>query len=165
MRRKLGLDVPIHIQYGRWLSGVLRGDLGQSLWTKLSVTENIINRLPVYLEVGILGIIISSAIAIPVDVLSGMRPETNMDYFLRSIAILYIYIPNFWLATIILVYPSVWWNWSPRLASTRGDSRQCKGVSVCRCGPVATDMADCQYLESILGVCGSLADAETPRNG
>lgn len=115
LRRELGLDLPIHIQYGRWLSGVLRGDLGKSLWTKLSVAENIINRLPVSLEVGILGLIISLAIALPVGVLSGMRPETNMDYLLRSIAILFICIPNFWLATIILIYPSVWWAWSPRM--------------------------------------------------
>ena len=115
LRRELGLDLPIHIQYGRWLSGVLRGDLGKSLWTKLPVAENIINRLPVSLEVGILGLIISLAIALPVGVLSGMRPETNMDYLLRSIAILFICIPNFWLATIILIYPSVWWAWSPRM--------------------------------------------------
>jgi peptide/nickel transport system permease protein len=115
LRRELGLDLPIHIQYGRWLSAVLRGDLGKSLWTKLSVAENIINRLPVSLEVGILGLIISLAIALPVGVLSGMRPETNMDYLLRSIAILFICIPNFWLATIILIYPSVWWAWSPRM--------------------------------------------------
>jgi peptide/nickel transport system permease protein len=115
LRRELGLDLPIHIQYGRWLSGVLRGDLGKSLWTKLSVAENIINRLPVSLEVGILGLIISLAIALPVGVLSGMRPETNMDYLLRSLAILFICIPNFWLATIILIYPSVWWAWSPRM--------------------------------------------------
>ncbi len=115
LRRELGLDLPIHIQYGRWLSGVLRGDLGKSLWTKLPVAENIINRLPVSLEVGILGLIISLAIALPVGVLSGMRPETNMDYLLRSIAILFICIPNFWLATIVLIYPSVWWAWSPRM--------------------------------------------------
>ena len=115
LRRELGLDLPIHIQYGRWLSAVLRGDLGKSLWTKLPVAENIINRLPVSLEVGILGLIISLAIALPVGVLSGMRPETNMDYLLRSLAILFICIPNFWLATIILIYPSVWWNWSPRM--------------------------------------------------
>ena len=115
LRRELGLDVPIHIQYGRWLSGILRGDLGKSLWTKLSVAENIMNRLPVSLEVGILGIIISLVIALPVGILSGLRPETNMDYLLRSLAILFICIPNFWMATMIFIYPTIWWNWSPRM--------------------------------------------------
>ncbi len=109
----LGLDLPIHVQYGKWITGILKGDLGNSLWTKVPVMDSIKTGLPVSLELGLLAIFISLIIAIPVGVISGIRPESTTDILLRSLAILLICVPDFWLATMILIFPAVWWGVSP----------------------------------------------------
>ena len=114
IRRALGLDLPIHVQYGRWITGLLKGDLGKSLWSGESVLELVLEKLPVSLEVGLMAIVVSLFIAIPVGIVSGMRPESGLDYILRSISIFFICIPSFWLGTIVVVFPAKWWYWSPR---------------------------------------------------
>jgi len=112
----LGLDVPIHVQYGRWMGDIiLHGSLGESLWTKESVVQKILDRLPVSFELGLLAIMIGIIISFPIGVYSGMRQDTAGDYIGRSFAILCISIPSFWLGTMVVVYPSVWWGWSPSL--------------------------------------------------
>jgi peptide/nickel transport system permease protein len=113
VRHSLGLDVPIQVQYGRWLLGTVQGDLGKSLWTGRAVTDEILGRLPISFELGLFAIITSLLIAIPIGVYSAMRQDTWGDYVGRSIAILAISLPSFWLGTIVIVYPSIWWNWSP----------------------------------------------------
>ena len=115
IERFLGLDLPMHIQYAQWIGGVLQGDLGLSLWTKAPVTRIISDRVPASFELGFLALIISLAIALPVGILSAIRPNTAGDYILRSIAIFFICVPSFWLGTLILTYPSIWWGWGPRL--------------------------------------------------
>ena len=115
IRVALGLDLPAHVQYGRWMSGVLQGDLGTSFFTNLPITPLILQKLPVSLEMGGIAIIFALALAIPVGVYSGMRPESKTDHLLRSISILFICVPSFWLGTMILIYPAIWWNWSPPL--------------------------------------------------
>jgi len=109
----LGLDEPIYMQYGKWLGHVLVGDLGRSLWTDRKITEEILHRLPISLELGILALITSMMIAIPIGVYSAVRQDTIGDYFGRSFAILCISLPGFWLGTMVMVFPSVWWGWSP----------------------------------------------------
>lgn len=109
----LGLDAPIYVQYGRWLGGVLTGDLGKSLWTDRKITEEITNRLPISLELGILALITSMLIAIPIGIYSAIRQDTVGDYIGRSFAILCISLPGFWLGTMVMVFPAVWWGWSP----------------------------------------------------
>jgi len=109
----LGLDTPIHIQYGHWLMGVFRGDLGKSLWTKVPVGEEIIARLPISLELGLLALGIGLLIALPVGIYSGIRQDTIGDYIGRTVAILFISLPTFWVGTMVVVYPSIWLGWSP----------------------------------------------------
>jgi peptide/nickel transport system permease protein len=115
VKETLGLDVPIHVQYGRWISNVLHGDLGQSLWTKRAVSQILIERLPVSLELGIMAIITALIIALPIGVYSAIRQDTAGDYISRSFAILCIALPSFWLGTMVVVLPSIWWGWSPSL--------------------------------------------------
>lgn len=109
----LGQDVPIHIQYGRWLWGILQGDLGQSLITHRPVMESIIQRLPVSLELGVLALFFTVILSVPLGIWSAIRQDTISDYIGRSISIALLAIPGFWLGTMIMVYPSIWWNWSP----------------------------------------------------
>jgi peptide/nickel transport system permease protein len=111
----LGLDLPIHQQYLKWIGGILRGDFGKSLWTGMSVNDNLLSGLPVSLELGFMAIFLSLVIAIPVGVIAGVRPESKLDYLVRSVGIFLVCIPDFWLATMILIYPALWWNISPSL--------------------------------------------------
>jgi peptide/nickel transport system permease protein len=113
LRAKLGLDRPIHVQYLEWLGRVVRGDLGESLWTRRPVLEEIGRRLPLTLEVGLLATVFALLIALPVGVLSATRQDTLRDYVARSVAILGLSMPGFWLATLVIVLPAIWWGWRP----------------------------------------------------
>ena len=111
----LGLDVPVHVQYGRWLGGIfLHGTLGESLFGGYySIEERILLRLPVTIELGFLAIVIGLVIALPVGIYSAIRQDTAADYAGRSIAIIGMATPNFWLAIMVMIYPSIWWGWAP----------------------------------------------------
>ena len=117
LEHMLGLDVPVHVQYARWIGGILRhGSLGHSLLgSRGAVEQKIIDRLPVTIELGVLAILIGLLIALPVGIYSAMRQDTAADYVGRSVAIIGLATPNFWLATMVVLYPSLWWAWSPPL--------------------------------------------------
>ena len=119
LREQLGLDVPAHIQYLRWLGEVFQGNLGQSLWTRQPVGADILHRLPISLQLGVMAIVFSLVIALPVGIISGIRPESGIDQILRSFAILLICVPDFWLGTMVVVYPALWWGWAPPLFYVR----------------------------------------------
>ena len=111
----LGLDVPVYVQYARWISGiVLHGTLGKSLHGRaITVEEQILRRLPVTLELGLLAIAVGLVIALPVGIYSAIRQNTAADYVGRSFAIFGLATPNFWLGTMVVVFPAIWWNWTP----------------------------------------------------
>jgi len=113
IRHQLGLDVPIHIQYGKWVSGVFHGDLGSSLWTERPVIQDLRKRLPVTAELGVLAVLTALLLALPIGVYSAIRQDTGGDYIGRTIAVLAISLPSFWIGTLVMVYPSVWWSWAP----------------------------------------------------
>ena len=110
----LGLDVPVYVQYGRWLRGIfLHGTLGNSLLGAWTVEEKIVGRLPVTIELGFLAIVIGLVIGLPVGIYSAIRQDTATDYAGRSVAILGLATPNFWLGIMVMTYPAIWWGWSP----------------------------------------------------
>ena len=128
LERILGLDVPVYVQYGRWIGvlptpdpfsmesrfdGILQGTLGESLMGRGAVEEKILNRLPVTIELGVMAIVIGQLIALPVGIYSAMRQDTAADYVGRSIAIIGMATPNFWLAIMVMIFPAIWWGWSP----------------------------------------------------
>ena len=114
LEQMLGLDQPVYVQYGRWLGDILlHGSLGRSLMGDWSVEEKILGRLPVTIELGVLSIVIGLLIALPVGIYSAIRQDTAVDYAGRSIAILGLATPNFWLALMVMIYPAIWWGWSP----------------------------------------------------
>ena len=110
---ELGLDTPIIVQYGRWIWGLLHGDIGNSLITHRPALELIWERLPVNLELGVLAMFFTVILSFPLGVWSAIRQDTISDYIGRSLAVAFIAIPGFWIGTMIMVYPSIWWNWSP----------------------------------------------------
>ncbi len=130
MERMLGLDVPVYVQYGRWIGvlptpdwvtgeshfrGLLQGTLGESLWGGWPAERSLISRLPVTIELGVLSIVIGLVIALPVGIYSAVRQDTAADYLGRTIAIIGLATPNFWLALMVLLYPVLWWGWAPPL--------------------------------------------------
>ena len=116
MERRLGLDVPVYVQYGRWVGGIfLRGTLGQPLMGGDTVEQSIAQRLPVTIQLGLMAIVIGLVIAVPVGIYSAIRQDTAADYVGRSLAILGLATPNFWLATMVILFPAIWWRWSPPL--------------------------------------------------
>jgi peptide/nickel transport system permease protein len=113
IERRLGLDVPVYIQYGRWLGGVLQGDLGESFKGFGTVGEKILGRLPVTFELGLLSILIGLLIALPMGVYSAVRQNSMGDYVGRTTAIAFMSVPNFWVGTMVMIYPAVLFRWSP----------------------------------------------------
>lgn len=115
LKKALGMDVPIFLQYGRWLVRVVQGDLGQSLWTNRPITSELIKRLPISFELGLIALITALSIALPIGIFSAIRQDTLADYTGRSLAILAISLPGFWIATIVVVYGSILLGWSPSM--------------------------------------------------
>ena len=128
LEHALGLDVPAYVQYGRWIGvlptpdaytgeshfkGILQGTLGESLVGDWKIEEGIIERLPLTIELGILALVIGLVIALPVGIYSAIRQDTAADYVGRTAAIIGMSTPNFWLALMVMLYPALWWNWSP----------------------------------------------------
>ena len=118
LRHDLGLDKPWPVQYWNWATGVLHGDFGKSLRTRRPISVELRARLPVTFELAAFALVIAVGIAIPVGVLSAMQRNTLIDYVARSFAIAGVALPGFWIATLVVVWPAVWWHWSPPLTYT-----------------------------------------------
>ena len=116
IEKALGLNVPIYIQYFRWMGQIfLHGNFGKSFVTNLPVVDDIKARWPITFELGIMALLIGQLIALPVGIYSAMRQDTVGDYITRSIAILCIAVPDFWVATMVIVFPSIWWHYTPSI--------------------------------------------------
>jgi peptide/nickel transport system permease protein len=110
----LGIDKPIYVQYGVWITGIVtRFDFGNSLWQNTPVIDDIVERLPTTFELGLLSLIIALIVAIPIGIYSAVRQETLWDYVGRTVSILGLAVPSFWLGTMVVLLPAIWWGWSP----------------------------------------------------
>ena len=118
--KQLGLDVPMYVQYGRWMQDMLlHGTFGESLMGDWRVEEKIITRLPITVQLGVMAIVIALLIALPVGIYSAVRQDTVSDYIGRTLAVIGLAAPNFWLALLVMIFPAVWWGWSPPLEMVR----------------------------------------------
>lgn len=128
LKRALGLDVSIPVQYGRWVgilpnqdgkfAGMLQGDLGKSLWTNEPIGDILRQRIPVSLELAIISHIFQWGLALPIGVFAATRQDSVIDYSGRLFAITMLSLPGFWLATMVIVYPSIWWGTMPNIVYT-----------------------------------------------
>ncbi len=125
LRHAMGLDQPMLTQFTRWMGfipletgefkGVVQGYLGESLWRNKPVLTELAERLPISVELGLISLITGWALAMPIGIYSALRQDTTWDYIGRSFAIVMLSVPGFWLATMVIVYPSIWWGWTPSL--------------------------------------------------
>src|SRR2546428_3149089 len=118
LRAKLGLDRPLYMQYFSWIGQVVQGNLGESLWTKRPVLEEVTRRLPVTFELGSMAINVALCLGLPIGVLAAVRQDTLKDYTTRSLAIIGLSVPQFWKSTLVIVLPSIWFGWGPPLQFT-----------------------------------------------
>ena len=115
LRAELGLNKPIYTQYVVWVGEIARGDLGVSLFSKLPVFDLLKKRYSVTLELILFTTIIMVAWGVLVGVLSAVYQDKPIDYFLRSVAVLWLSMPYFWVAILFIVFGSMIFNWSPPL--------------------------------------------------
>ncbi len=113
LREELGITGPLAVQYLRWAGRLVSGDFGKSFYTGRTVAEELILRVPTSLEVGLGALLITIVIAIPVGILSAVKQDSFADYISRGGAIFFYAIPGFWIATLVLVFSSLWFNWAP----------------------------------------------------
>lgn len=113
VRRSLGLDQPWLVQLGIWAGNVMRGDLGASYINKKPVSELIMTRLPITLELTFWSMLIAVAIAIPAGVLSALRRYTWVDYFFTGFSLFGVSMPSFWFGILLIFVFSLWLGWLP----------------------------------------------------
>ena len=111
LRAELGTDRPIVVQYAEWMSGLFRGDFGTSYWWGGPVMERLGERIPVTIELALLGIALAVVCAVPLGVISAIRPDSPLDYASRVFTLVGISIPTFFsgiLLTILLIRAFGW---------------------------------------------------------
>jgi len=120
-RAKWGLDKPIYVQYGVFLSRAVRGDLGNSLFFQQPALEVLMERMPATLQLSAVALFFSLSIAIPVGLLSALKRDTIWDYLGTNLAMLGQALPPYWLGIMLILIFSVALGWFP--TSGRGTWR------------------------------------------
>ena len=103
IRKGLGLDKPLFVQYFSYMSGLIQGDLGRSLWTRQPVSSEILLRAGATVELALLGMLISILIAIPAGVLSATKPYSIADYTSMTLSFLGLSMPVFWVGILLML--------------------------------------------------------------
>jgi peptide/nickel transport system permease protein len=117
-RAKLGLDKPIWQQFTDYLSGLLRLDLGRSMWTGSPITEEIKLRFALSLQLALMATLIATALAIPLGIVAALRQDTWVDYFVRVFSIAGLAMPSFWLGILLILGLLVFFKWLPPMVYT-----------------------------------------------
>jgi len=113
LRQKMHLDEPLPVRYGYWISGVMRGDFGESLRIQQPVRQLIQDKLPVTLELAALAMIIALLIGIPAGIVSAVAKDSAWDYLANIFALWGLSTPNFWLGILMILLFSVSLGWLP----------------------------------------------------
>ena len=113
IRKELGLDRPVWVQYGSWLSRTMQGDLGTSIRTREPVSEILLSRLPITMYYGFAGLLLGTVIGISVAIVSALRPGSRIDAFGTVLAMGGVAIPSFWLALLLMYVFALILGWLP----------------------------------------------------
>ncbi len=115
LRKQLGLDAPIYIQYVRWMGNVLQGNLGQSMQTGEPVWDMVKARYPATIYLAFSAFIVGILISIPAGVIAAVKQNTPLDYSAMGFALFGISVPNFWLALLLILFFGLYWRVFPTM--------------------------------------------------
>lgn len=115
LREAMGLSDPIPVQYVKWLGNLLQGDPGTSMRSGKPVGDILMHALPITIEMAILALIISTIIAVPLGVISAVKRDTFFDFGARVGGLVGLSLPNFWVATLMLLFTSKFFGWTPSI--------------------------------------------------
>lgn len=113
LREELGLNDPVLVQYGRWLSGVFAGNLGESLVSKQPVADQIVQKFPTTLSVAVASMLLAVGLGVPLGVLAAVKRNTVADAAVMSLSLLGISVPSFWAGILLIILFSVKLKWLP----------------------------------------------------
>ncbi len=113
IKRKFGLDQPVHIQFWRYLISVVQGDMGISLYTQRAISEDLLSRLPATLELTIVTVIFSAILGIPLGVICAVNRNSWLDHVLRVVTVSGLAIAAFWLAILLQLLFAMRLGWTP----------------------------------------------------
>jgi len=113
LREQLGLDEPLYVQYGRFMSRLLKGDLGRGLRTNEKITREIAERLPATIELSIMAIIIATVIGMLAGITSATRQYSFFDYVSMVLSLTGVSMPIFWLGLVLMIIFSLHLGWFP----------------------------------------------------
>ena len=115
LRHELGLDRPVHIQYGSWLWGLMRGDLGESIWYRVPVIDELREKFAVTIQLSVMAIVMAFVVAVPLGMISAVKQDTMPDYLSRIFSLVGIALPTFWLGLLVIYALAYGFDWLPPL--------------------------------------------------
>ncbi len=113
LKRKLGLDQPLYMQYLHWIGNALQGDLGRSMHTRFPVTELIARALPYTIQLALCGMFLAVVVGIPAGLIAARRHGQSPDMVMRGLTTIGMAMPNFWLGILLILIFGLWLDWLP----------------------------------------------------
>ncbi|MBP2463970.1 MULTISPECIES: ABC transporter permease [unclassified Rhizobium] len=113
LRQKYSLDQPLYVQYGKWLAGIVQGDFGLSIRTRLPIGEMIAQKLPVTIQLSVMAMMLATLIGIPAGIIAALKRGTAADYGVSIIGLAGLSVPSFWLGIMLILLFAVTLGWFP----------------------------------------------------
>jgi len=113
LREELGLNLPLYVQYGRFIVGVAQGDLGESYFYRRPVAQVIAGRVPATVELALAAFLVAGVIAIPLGIVAALREGTVVDNASVLFSLVGVSMPNFWLGPLLIILFSIQLGWFP----------------------------------------------------